>query len=58
MGIASRLDSIPGIGPQKRKALLKHFGSIKAIKTASEEEIAKVNGINQELAISIKSFLE
>jgi excinuclease ABC subunit C len=58
MGIASRLDSVPGIGPQKRKALLKHFGSIKAIIAASEEEICQVNGINMELAISIKSFLE
>jgi len=58
MGIASRLDSVPGIGPQKRKALLKHFGSIKAIIAATEEEICQVNGINMELAISIKSFLE
>jgi excinuclease ABC subunit C len=58
MGIASRLDSVPGIGPKKRKVLLKHFGSIKAIVAATEEEICQVNGINMELAISIKSFLE
>lgn len=58
MGIASRLDSVPGIGPTKRKSLLKHFGSLKAIKAASQEQLIEVNGINEDLANSIKSYLE
>lgn len=57
-GIASRLDSIPGIGPARRKALLNHFGSINAIKAASAEDIQKVPGISPDLALSIKGNLE
>jgi len=57
-GIASRLDSIPGIGPARRKALLKHFGSIEGIKEASIETISQIPGINEALAIAIKSGLE
>ncbi len=44
--IKSALGDIPGIGPVKRKALLKHFGSLKKIKEASEEELRKVKGIS------------
>ena len=57
-GIASRLDSIPGIGPARRKALLKQFGSIEGIKEASIEDIAKIPGINDAMAIAVKSGLE
>ncbi len=57
-GIASRLDAIPGIGPARRKALLKQFGSIEGIKEASIEAIAQIPGINEALAIAIKSGLE
>ncbi|MBN2046628.1 MAG: excinuclease ABC subunit UvrC [Anaerolineaceae bacterium] len=57
-GIASRLDTIPGIGPAKRNALLKVFGSIDAIKDASIPELAAVNGINENLAYIIKNSLE
>lgn len=57
-GIASRLDSIPGIGPRRRKALLEHFGSIEAIKEASAEQLAALPGINSSLAEAIKSNLE
>ena len=57
-GIASRLDSIAGIGPARRKALLKQFGSIEGIKEASIEEIATIPGINEALAIAVKSGLE
>jgi excinuclease ABC subunit C len=56
--MASRLEEIPGIGPKKRKALLKHFGnSIDAIKNASLEDLMKVSGINQALAESIRMSL-
>lgn len=40
--IASSLDEIPGIGPVKRRKLLKRFGSVKSIKAASEEELRSV----------------
>ena len=41
-GIASQLDSIPGIGPTRRKALLSHFGGVDAIRQASIEDIKSV----------------
>ncbi|MEL7643101.1 MAG: helix-hairpin-helix domain-containing protein [bacterium] len=47
-----------GIGPARRKALLKQFGSIEGIKEASIEEIAAIPGINEALAIAVKSGLE
>ena len=43
--IASQLDAIKGIGPARRKALLKHFGSLEAIRQASLEELAAVPGM-------------
>ena len=49
-GMASVLDSIPGIGPAKRKALLKHFGSVDKIKEATVEELNAVPGITPTLA--------
>ncbi len=57
-GLASRLDSIPGIGPARRKALLSRFGSIDGILQASLDEIAEINGINHALAETIKGGLE
>lgn len=53
----SELDNITGVGPAKKKALLKHFGSVKKIKEAEVEEIEKVPGINKNLAQSIKAQL-
>jgi excinuclease ABC subunit C len=46
----SVLDTIPGIGPKKKKALLKHFKGITQMKTASIDEIADLPGINKTLA--------
>jgi excinuclease ABC subunit C len=45
--IQSALDEIPGIGPAKKKILLKHFGSTARLKEAAEEEIAAVPGISK-----------
>jgi excinuclease ABC subunit C len=42
LGLASQLDSIPGVGPARRKELLKHFGSLDGIRAASTEELATV----------------
>lgn len=57
-GMASVLDSIPGIGPAKRRALLKHFGSVDKIKQATAEELTAVPGINPTLADVIRTSLE
>ncbi len=57
-GLASALDSIPGIGPARRKSLLKHFGSVDKIRDASVIELAAVPGITQALAESIKAHLD
>ncbi|HLF26752.1 MAG TPA: excinuclease ABC subunit UvrC [Anaerolineae bacterium] len=56
-GIASQLDAIPGVGPARRRALLKHFGSLDAIRAASADDIASVPGIPREVADAIKSQL-
>ena len=58
LGLASALDSIPGIGPARRKALLKQFGSVDMIKAASPEELTVVPGITRSLAESIQAHLE
>ncbi|MBM3152318.1 MAG: excinuclease ABC subunit UvrC [Chloroflexi bacterium] len=58
LGMASQLDSIPGIGPAKRKTLLKIFGSVEGIRQATVVELTAVSGINQALAESIKAHLE
>ncbi len=51
--IKSALDDIPGIGPAKRTALLKKFGSVKRIKEATADEIAEIKGINKAMAEKI-----
>ena len=53
----SELDEITGIGTMKKASLLKTFGSVEKIKEADVEEIAKVKGINLELAKNIKEKL-
>jgi excinuclease ABC subunit C len=56
-GLASQLESIPGVGPVRRKALLKQFGSIEAIRTASLEELETVRGLPRSVAEAIKDTL-
>ncbi len=56
-GVVSILDSIPGIGPSRRKALLAHFGGIDAIREASVEDIKVVKGMNEKLAQAVKDSL-
>jgi excinuclease ABC subunit C len=55
--VASQLDSIAGIGEKRRKALLKHFGSIKKIKEASIEDFRPL-GIGEKLAGEIIRALQ
>ena len=58
IGLTSRLDTIPGIGPARRKELISKFGSIQGILDAAPEEIAKIKGISIEKANAIKAELE
>ena len=55
--ISSGLEGIPGIGPKRRRELLRYFGSMNAIKGASVEAISAVPGINKELAKDIYAAL-
>jgi excinuclease ABC subunit C len=55
--IRSQLDEIPGIGPKRRSALLKHFGSIEAIRSASVDELAAVPGMTRPAAEQVKANL-
>jgi excinuclease ABC subunit C len=57
-GMASVLDAIPGVGPARRKSLLKHFGSVDKIRDATVVELTAVPGINAVLAETIKASLE
>jgi excinuclease ABC subunit C len=57
-GMASALDSLHGIGPVKRKALLNHFGSVDKIRVATVIELCAVPGISKALAEGIKAQLE
>ncbi len=50
----SALDTIPGIGPKRKKALLKKFGSVKGIREAEVEEIAATVGFTRALAEKVK----
>ena len=53
---SSELDNIEGVGEKRRKALLKHFGSISRIKTAEVEELAVVEGISKSTAQKIYDY--
>lgn len=52
----SILDRIPGIGPARKKALVAHFGSVRAIRAASVEELLKVEGISARQAELVHAF--
>ena len=55
--IRSDLGEIPGIGPQRQRTLLRRFGSLKGVKEATKEEIARVPGFSQALASRILTYL-
>ena len=54
---ASLLDDVPGLGPSKRQALLKHFGSVKKLRAATEAELLEVPGIGPAMAANLRSRL-
>lgn len=53
-GFKSRLDEVPGIGPKRKRLLLKKFGTVAAIQQAGIEELAGVKGITVEIARRVK----
>jgi excinuclease ABC subunit C len=55
--VVSQLDGVPGIGPKRRSALLKHFGSMEAIRSASLEELASVPSMTRKAAEQLKGSL-
>jgi excinuclease ABC subunit C len=54
----SLLEEIPGVGEKRRQALLRHFGSLKAIQKAGIEEIRKVGGLPSHAAAAVHDFLQ
>ena len=56
--VRSAFDDLPGVGPKRKRELLKVFGSIKRVRDAPVEQIAAVPGIGPSLAAKIKATLE
>jgi excinuclease ABC subunit C len=55
--LRSELDDVAGVGPGRKKALLKRFGSVRRIREASVEEVAATPGISRDLAERLKAQL-
>jgi len=56
-GMQSALDAIPGVGPRRKKALLKKFGSVRAVREAAVDDIAATVGFTRALAEKVKAGL-
>ena len=53
----SVLDEIPGIGPKRKQALMKHFGSLRAIAAASIDELTALDGMTRDAAEKVKEYI-
>ncbi len=53
----SVLDEIPGIGPKRKQALMKHFGSVRAISAATLDELAALDGMTRDAAEKVKEYI-
>ncbi len=58
IGLISILEELPGVGPGKRRSLLKQLGSLRAVKAASEQELAAVSGVSRRDAQVIRRFFD
>jgi excinuclease ABC subunit C len=56
VALTSELDAIPGIGPTRRKQLLRHFGSVRAIRAASVDDLTAAPGMNRRAAEAVASY--
>ena len=54
--LRSELDTIPGIGTTRRQRLLKHFGSVRAVRTANVDELSKAPGMNRKAAEAVVQY--
>lgn len=54
---ASVLDEVPGVGPTRKKAIMRHFGSMKRLRAASVEEIESVKGVPADVARAVHESL-
>jgi len=54
---ASALDAVPGIGPKRKRTLLRQFGSLQGIREASEQELAAAKGMTRSSARKVKEYL-
>ena len=54
--LRSELDAIPGIGATRRQRLLKHFGSVRAIRQATVEDLARAPGMNRKAAVQVADY--
>ena len=55
--VASALDLVPGIGPKRKKQLIRHFGSVKRIREASLEDLAAAPGMTMRLAAAVREYV-
>ena len=55
--VASRLDGVAGVGEKRKKAILKHFSTVEALKNASVDEIAAVDGMSRPAAENVYAML-
>jgi excinuclease ABC subunit C len=55
--LSSVLEEIPGVGPKRRRALLRRFGSLDAIRQASLDDLASVQGMNESIARRVREAL-
>jgi excinuclease ABC subunit C len=53
----SLLDEVPGIGPKRKKALIRHFGSVRAIAAASIDDLAAIEGMTRDAAEKVKEYI-
>ena len=56
--LESLLDDLSGLGEARKKALLKHFGSVTALRSATESDISEIPGIGEKMAKSIVDQLK
>ncbi len=56
VALRSELDTIPGIGATRRQRLLKHFGSVRAVRQASIDDLAKAPGMNRKAAEQVEKY--
>ena len=55
--LRSDLGDIPGVGPKKQQTLLRRFGSLRGVKEATRDEIARIPGFSEALASRILTYL-